>query len=71
MHVLDNILYEKNDLGWNAQNPQGAEGDELMKVTTEMYEVLSKSIKFHVMRGDVLWGDAELVEATNHMCKFD
>lgn len=49
--VTNNILSEKHELGWSATQPQGTEGDNLMKVMETFCHVISRSLQNHVTDG--------------------
>ncbi|XP_046574177.1 cadherin EGF LAG seven-pass G-type receptor 1-like [Haliotis rubra] len=49
--VVDNLLNSKNEKGWNATQPSGVEGDNLMKVMHDFADVISRSLVFHVIDG--------------------
>ena len=47
--IANNLLKHKNELGWNATSPAGAEGDSLMQVMHRFAQVISRSLIFHVI----------------------
>ena len=49
--IINHILHERHDAGWNATKPPGTEGDNLMKVIETFTAVLSRSLQNHVHDG--------------------
>ena len=50
-NIVDNLLSEKHGYGWNATQPPGTEGDNLMKVLETFAHVMSRSLQNHVTDG--------------------
>lgn len=51
--IVNNLLNEKHDLGWNVTRPSGDEGDNLMKVMETFAHVLAQSMENHVNDGSI------------------
>ncbi|KAL4240048.1 latrotoxin receptor [Mactra antiquata] len=49
--IVNNILSDKHGYGWNATQPPGTEGDNLMKVIETFAHVVSRSLENHVNDG--------------------
>ncbi|XP_070181949.1 cadherin EGF LAG seven-pass G-type receptor 1-like [Littorina saxatilis] len=47
--IVNNLLKSRNEVGWNATRPAGAEGDNLMHVMHRFAQVVSRSLIFHVI----------------------
>ena len=47
--IVNNLLKPRNEMGWNATSPSGAEGDSLMQVMHRFAQVISRSLIFHVI----------------------
>ncbi|XP_050390445.2 cadherin EGF LAG seven-pass G-type receptor 1 [Patella vulgata] len=56
--IIDNLLSSKNDAGWNATQPAGVEGDNLLVVMHLFADVISRSLVYHVIDGLVSYKDA-------------
>lgn len=50
---MDNLLSEKHGYGWNATQPPGTEGDNLMKAIETFAHVMSRSLQNHVTDGNI------------------
>ncbi|KAK3761610.1 hypothetical protein RRG08_040305 [Elysia crispata] len=48
VNIANNLLSPKNQAGWNATRPSGAEGDSLMKVMHDFANVTSRSLDYHI-----------------------
>ena len=51
--IVNNLLNEKHDLGWNVTRPPGEEGDNFMKVMETFAHVLAQSLENHVNDGSI------------------
>ncbi|XP_053392532.1 adhesion G protein-coupled receptor L2-like [Mercenaria mercenaria] len=60
--VVDNLLSEKHGYGWNATQPPGTEGDNLMKVLETFAHVMSRSLQNHMIDGNI-GGNVQFEEA--------
>ncbi|KAL8609771.1 hypothetical protein ACOMHN_042810 [Nucella lapillus] len=58
--IVNNLLRAKNEVGWNATRPAGAEGDSLMRVMRRFAQVISRSLIFHVVDMRALMRDARV-----------
>ncbi|XP_076456593.1 cadherin EGF LAG seven-pass G-type receptor 1-like [Babylonia areolata] len=47
--VVNNLLKVKNEVGWNATRPAGAEGDNLMRVMHRFAQVIAGALIVHVV----------------------
>ncbi|XP_041364256.1 uncharacterized protein LOC121379672 [Gigantopelta aegis] len=56
--TVNSILDTKNEVGWNATLPSGVEGDNLMRVMRQFADVISRSLKYHVIDGFISYKDA-------------
>ncbi|WAR25739.1 AGRL2-like protein [Mya arenaria] len=51
--VVDNLLSEKHELGWNATQPPGTEGDNLLKVMETFAHVVSRILQNQITDGNI------------------
>ena len=60
VNIVNNLLSPKNEAGWNATRPSGAEGDSLMQVMRDFADVISRSLDYHIKDGLVTYKNAQL-----------
>ena len=51
--IVNNLLNEQHDLGWNVTRPPGEEGDNFMKEMEIFAQVLAQSLENHVNDGSI------------------
>ncbi|XP_014771943.1 cadherin EGF LAG seven-pass G-type receptor 1 isoform X1 [Octopus bimaculoides] len=56
--IVDNLLNRRNEVGWNATEPSGTEGEALMSVMRNFSEVISRRLEYHVKDRKLSKGEA-------------
>ena len=68
--IVNNLLKDKNEEGWNATSPIGAEGDSLMQVMHRFAQVISRSLIFHVVDMRAVVSQARVGEFFDNVGKW-
>ncbi|ESO83436.1 hypothetical protein LOTGIDRAFT_169300 [Lottia gigantea] len=68
--IIDNLLSSKNDIGWNATQPRGVEGDNLLSVLKMFANVISRSLIYHVIDGLVTYENAVIKVFKENIGKY-
>lgn len=59
-NIVNNILRPKNEIGWNATQPSGTEGDNLMQVMHRFADAIFRSLYYHIIDGRTVWTKAKI-----------
>lgn len=51
--IVNNVLHERHEAGWNATQPPGTEGDSLLQVLETFAHVAAQSLENHVTDGHI------------------
>jgi hypothetical protein len=51
--IINELLVDHNDQGWLGSQPNGQEGDQLLKLIAQLDLLMSDSLDFHLARGDL------------------
>ncbi|XP_052265655.1 adhesion G protein-coupled receptor L2-like [Dreissena polymorpha] len=51
--IVNNVLHERHEAGWNATQPPGTEGDSLLQVLETFTHVAAQSLENHVTDGHI------------------
>ncbi|XP_059158667.1 cadherin EGF LAG seven-pass G-type receptor 1-like [Physella acuta] len=60
INIVNNLLAPRNEAGWNATQPLGDEGDQLMQAMYEFADVISRSLDYHIKDGLVTYKAATI-----------
>ncbi|XP_025108331.1 adhesion G protein-coupled receptor L2-like [Pomacea canaliculata] len=60
--IVNNLLRPKNEVGWNATQPSGSEGDNLMRVMHNFADAISRSLIYHIIDGRVILANAHIYQ---------
>lgn len=67
--IVNNLLRPKNEVGWNATQPSGSEGDNLMRVMHNFADAISRSLIYHIIDGRVILANAHIYQYHEYIGK--